>query len=448
MKKKILYLATIVVLGGLLFVLTGCGEPGYQTYQALAQEKVQVERPTIEQQQPIQDVSATLSGRISNVITSFTEDNDEAVVRLNGSSMSTEFVINESGNILYTINSSTEYSNGYTFSSTGGTITDLKTNKEIAKNTTEVTCVGVTKSGYVLQNVEKEELAGKVYKSQIIDTNGRVTWSHENKSSKPEYFKAVKDDYVIYLTNTYSNQKYTIINAKTGKEIETGYCSVAGYFEYKIKGDYLLIGISANNDYYSIFNTRTEELTNTKLSHIHKILNDKYVYATPLWGTVGIYDMEGNLVKDLDEGKVKEIYYYNNKYYVISETDFYYTLDETFKYVDEPVKISSVYNEIRPTKYGIYFKIGDSDTDYYSSSSTKSKKIDASSVLSDDSSDKQYFIAEDDFKANEDVTSKATLVSGLIDFQEEVGESAFARISTGNYCLINLRNAQIININR
>lgn len=430
MKKKILNLLVILLLTTFLFILTGCGD---------AQVSVNPLNPGEigQPQQPEQTVAQGEDREIASVKNPFTESNSESIVTLSRG-MGTSYVVNESGKIQYELEGiDGEYSNGYVYSKNNNNVKDLKSNTVIATGDADTTCVGVTSGGYVLQNVVKEELAGKVYKSQIIDKTGKVIWSHENKSSKPEYFKAVYGDYVIYLTNTYSNQKYTIIDAKTGKTTSTGYCSVAGYFEYKIKGKYMLIGITANNDHYSIFNMETGELINTKLSHIHKILNDKYVYATPLWGTVGIYSTDGTLVKSLEEGKVQDIYYYNNKYYVISTTGFYYTLDDKFTYVDQPVKINSVYKEIRPTQYGIYFTTGESTS---TNKNTKTKTINVN--------DKQYFIKESDFEADKDVTAKAKQIAGVIDFQDEVGKSSFAKNLSNNNIIIDLSTGDQIYLTR
>ena len=63
------------------------------------------------------------------------------------------------------------------------------------------------------------------------------------------------------------------------------------------------------------------------------------MYATPLWGTVGIYTMDGELAKDLTEGEVDDIFYYNGTYYVISETGFFYTMNDSFEYVKQPAKM-------------------------------------------------------------------------------------------------------------
>ena len=215
-------------------------------------------------------------------------------------------------------------------------VKDLRDNSIKVEGTDLIELVDITESGYILEKVTIENLAGEKYESRIVDMQGNVIWKNEDSKSI-EYFQTVIGDYVAYRADR-AGGNYYIIDAKTGKSIDTGFSCIPGYFECIPFGDYLLTGISANNDKYIVIDLKNFKKINTNLSHVHKILNDKYVYATPLWGTVGIYTMEGKLAKDLTEGEVEDIFYSNNTYHVISKTGYYYTLNDSFEYVKEPKK--------------------------------------------------------------------------------------------------------------
>ncbi len=102
-------------------------------------------------------------------------------------------------------------------------------------------------------------------------------------------------------------------------------------------------------------------MINTKLSHVKKLLDDKRVYAEPLWETPGIYNYEDQkLLKGFDEGGIVHFAEYNDKYYIISQTNFYYVIDDNYNYVKEPVKLPDdmTYNSVEFKEFGMVIKKG------------------------------------------------------------------------------------------
>lgn len=370
--KNITILLAVAVLCAMLISLTGCVNNPVQTMQegvesqngtTPAQEQGDATTGETQQSNPEQ------SGlQVSSIIQGFDENCSEALVKLSNDSNFN--VINTEGKVVYSFSdenlpsyassSDMKYYNGYLLvnreSSTDDDkvisyVKDLRDGTTKIEGTDLIECVDITESGYVLQRVKVESLAGETYESRIVDINGNVIWKNEDHWSVT-YFATIVGDFVAYLPDTYSNQNYIIINAKTGKTIDLGFHCVSNYFDCQVFGDYLLVGVSANNNNYSVIDLNNFKKINTGLSHVHKILNDKYVYATPLYGTIGIYTMEGKLSKDLTEGKVEDIFYYDNTYHVLSQTGYYYTLNDSFKYVKQPVKmLEDTYSTIRIGEY-------------------------------------------------------------------------------------------------
>lgn len=406
MKKKILSLISVIALLAMLVTFTGCGNNS---------EEVQQNGETNGEQNNGEVVTSN-GQKISTIVQAPDEDTGEAVIKL-GDDYSKSYVVNSSGEIVYTIDNQYmgyTYKNGYVYNTQE--VVDLSTGEAILTADANTEIKGITKSCFILERVKKEELGGTKYETKVVDKTGKSVWSEEQDRSSLEYFKAVGGDLVVYLPNTFSNVNYTLIDPRTGKTADLGWHSVAGYFQCERQGDYLLVGISANNDKYKVVNVNTGNVTDTGLSHVKVIFNDKYVYARPLWGTVGIYSMDGKLVKDLTEGSVEKIAYLNNKYYVQSETGFYYTLNENFEYVTNPIKINdTLYSDIEIRPYGIEFT----------------------------ANGQKYYINEADFKPDTDMTSTATLLEGTLS--NTTGESAF--LTAGSEIkLVNLKTLEEIQI--
>lgn len=377
-QKKILIVILSILLLVSVFTLTGCGPQigGIPTGGNEAQSSG--ENQNSGEQAQNNNVQQGIS-TILTVVYGFDDGRTEALIKY--SNDSNYYVINKEGNVVYTISDEymdintnrVKYSNGYLLINTmryGATSEDDRTinyvkdlrdgsTKLEGNETTEL--VNVTESGYVLERVTIEALGGTTYESRIVDLSGNVVWRSED-NYQVECFETVVGDIVAYAGSSYSG--YSLINAKTGKTIDLGFSCVKGYFDCFVFGDYILTGVSANNDDYLIIDINNFKKIEPELSHVHKILNDTYIYSTPLWGTVGIYDMQGELAKDLTEGEVEDMFYHNGTYYVISKTGFFYTMNDKFEYVKQPVKmLEDTYEDVDIGEYITTFTVD--STSYY-----------------------------------------------------------------------------------
>lgn len=426
-QKKIAILIAAVMILLSLFTLTGCG---MQNPVQMAQEGMNQLQSTGTGEQNNGQISSNT--QISNVIQPFDEQHEEALVTFTNDT--NYYVINTEGKVVYSFSEpnvpsyasdSITYANGYILvdreiSNYGeedqriNYVKDLRDGSTKIEGTELIELVDITESGYVLQRVVVESLGGKTYESRIVDINGNIVWQKEDGYGI-EYFATVLGDYVAYCEDSYSDN-YKIIDVKNNKTIDLGFGCASGYFECIPFGNYLLTGISVNNDEYVIVNLNNFTKTNTGLSHVHKILNDKYVYATPLWGTVGIYTMDGELAKDLTEGEVEDIFYSNNTYYVISKTGYFYTLNDSFEYVKQPAKM------LEDAYTGI--DIGPNVTEF-----TKDSNI--------------YYMPTNQFSPDQDMSTIAT--QGNLD---EVNGKVSFLIQDSNRKLLNLETMQEITIQK
>ena len=375
-QKRILLLILSIVLLVSIFTLTGCGPQigGTPTGNNEAQNGGENQQAQETPNNNIQQGTST----VLTVVYGFDDGRTESLIKY--SDDSNYYVINKEGKVVYTISdeymdistSRVKYSNGYLLINTerygaSGEETKINYVKDLRDGSTKLEgnetteLIGITESGYVLERVKIEALGGTTYESRIVDLSGNVVWRSED-NYQVEYFETVVGDIVAYAGSSYSG--YSLINAKTGKTIDLGFSCVKGYFDCFVFGDYILTGVSANNDDYLIIDINNFKKIEPKLSHVHKILNDKYIYSTPLWGTVGIYTMQGKLAKDLTEGEVEDMFYHNGTYYVISKTGFFYTMNDKFEYVKQPVKmLEDTYEDIEIGQYITTFTVD--STSYY-----------------------------------------------------------------------------------
>ena len=383
-QKKILMLILSIVLVLGMFLLTGCGPQQIQDANANPNGVNQGGEQNAEQNngglfgQANQNNGQQTSSEISYIVEEFDDGREESLVSFTYDY--NYYVINKEGKVIYTFSDDTtrfavsdlKYYNGYILTNRDsytpeGEETKINYVKDLrdgsiklqGNETTEL--IDITESGYVLERVTVEALGGTTYESRIVDLNGNVVWKNEDNYSV-EYFSTIVGDIVAYADSSYSG--YILINAKTGKTIDLGFSCVRGYFDCFVMGDYILTGVSANNDDYLIIDIDNFKKIEPKLSHVHKVLNDKYIYSTPLWGTVGIYTMQGKLAKDLTEGEVEDMFYHNGTYYVISKTGFFYTMDDKFAYVKQPAKmLEDTYENIQIGQYITTFTVD--GTEYY-----------------------------------------------------------------------------------
>ncbi len=112
-------------------------------------------------------------------------------------------------------------------------------------------------------------------------------------------------------------------------------------------------------DFSSLSEDEIAELKADKTRNMQR-LNKNYLYDDN-----AIYDNNGKKVKKLEDGKgVQDIHYANKHYWIVSNTNWYYVLDDKFKQVLDPVKFEET-EDFMLTDYGLLirtFDDGDSDT--------------------------------------------------------------------------------------
>ena len=127
--------------------------------------------------------------------------------------------------------------------------------------------------------------------------------------------------------------------------------------ERELNEEYLNNG--GDPDFTSLSEDEIAELKADKTRTMQR-LNKNYLYDDN-----AIYDNSGKKVKKLEDGKgVKAIHYANKHYWIVSNTNWYYVLDDKFKQVLEPVKFKET-EDFMLTDYGLLirtFDDGDSDT--------------------------------------------------------------------------------------
>ena len=427
MKKKYLFIGILLTL--MLFILTGCGKTQQQDTQETGNDTTNVE--------------SSGDSSIEKVYIPFSTKCNEAIVKLKNDDNKI-YVVNEDGKIVYETeftddlkNSSdlnVKYINGYLIYNNniglGNTyqksyVVDLRNNEKIFDNAENIIYKDVTYNGYVLENTQEEGLSGTKYESKIVDKQGNTIWSAENEGADRIHFETICKDLVLYGEKG-NNNNVNIINAQTGEVI----------FEKKYSNQ----GYSCRNGYVliqdSIIDGNSGKIIFESDNKIEKLLNDKYYYSDNK-----IYSFDGNMVKDLSEGKVSDIIYSDGKYYVISETNFYYSLDENFEYEKQPEKISeTIYLKPELESYGVTFVKVHWD--------------------SKETADSRYILGFDEFKPNEDVTNQAKIINGdfplttILDtssddlktriFAETNGKSAADLI----YKLINCKTFEEIKIHK
>lgn len=399
MKRKLLYLSIIMVLIIGLFTLTGCSE------------NEEAENTNDENSNSAVSSNTTDNYTITNIIKSFndldTYITDGAIVQLNNNEENC-YIIDGEGKILYEItnpdivnatNVEVSYMNGYIcYNNNQGTsyVLDLRTGDKIAEGTETIECLDVTYDGYVLQKITNEEISGTTYQVRIIDKEGNVVW--ENGAEERSSIDTITGNYVVFDSrcNEYNS---VLINVETGKATDLG---INGTIEgIKAKYNHIVINSSIIYD----MNTDSIVLKFENQDEIESLLNENYFYTYS-----GIYNVnDGTLVKDLTDGKVENMYYTNNKYYVISDNYFYYILDENFEYTYEPTKIlATAYPEAKLTNFGVEY------TGYENGETI------------------QYYIPYDEFKADEDLSSIETKVP----FIAFTGGSDTIRVNTDKNYLI------------
>lgn len=214
-------------------------------------------------------------------------------------------------------------------------IKDLETGNVIAQGDTSRKYVDVTKDGYCLYKETTKTLQGEVHTVNVADASGNIVWTEEE--SYVDDFRVVYDNIILYEGNVHTvgdvlaDNKY-VFDVTNGKKSQYKTQTVQ---DIQVQGrNVILVGGDRSND---VLNMDTFEVVSASYD-LYKLLNDKYVCAQPLHKDAGIYTFSGEPVKIL-EGGVSNIHYSDGIYYVLSSTNFYYSLNENFEYVKSPTEL-------------------------------------------------------------------------------------------------------------
>lgn len=178
----------------------------------------------------------------------------------------------------------------------------------------------VSKSGYFYVKRIEKSLAGETETMVIEELEGNVI-QEAKLSDEQELFGG----YYEYVVNDVFINRDVLVDLKTGKT--QNFDSGTFYLGTEVIGDLIV----CNNTAYPI------DLSGS-YSFSGKILSNDFYYDYN-----GIYDLKtGNLLKDLSDGGVSDIYYYDGVFYVYSETNYVYTMDTSFNYIKSPEERKSV----------------------------------------------------------------------------------------------------------
>ena len=230
---------------------------------------------------------------------------------------------------------------------------DLKGN--VIKESKQYTIYGpVSKSGYLCVFERQENFEGEKYVYQIQDLQGNVIREYTKTSDGQATgtYQLITDDVFFNISEK------VLFNARTGKVIDVSNY-VSGSSNY-FKGYNDLIY------YYTPAGTRSVEVFNSDLTvhnvlpknvSVKEIINDKYFYGSRYIEDDKIYDMQGNIVKEITTGGVKKIVEFNGDFYILSDTKYIYTLDKDFNQIAEPVK--NDYGVLFVTPKGVLIRSND-----------------------------------------------------------------------------------------
>lgn len=355
MKKRIFIIGIIIILISMLVVLTGCGNDERNAQEQIAtnnQENNEEKQAITVNAYYIADNYAVVEG--SNEKYYIINKDGKVEGELEGVAVvSIDLMqINQVKNTLdegyfeaNTIRENKEDSSGQ------HAIFDI-TGKRIFRDTDNISYYGVSSAKSIIAKEKIEELSGTTITYKIQDFEGNTLLDNQGKGEiyyVGDGFYWVED----------SEAKDYLFNAKAKQKIELQWQTDeedfdSMYFEGELftdKADEIIVG---RGDKYVVNKNGTIksiEICSRVLSNENKIV----YYGGDLYGEenkCGIYDFNGNMLKDLSEGKVKDIWYENGKIFVLSETGFYYVLDENYNYLVEPVKaeINDVASENRVVK--------------------------------------------------------------------------------------------------
>lgn len=340
MKKRFFVVSLIVILFAMLIFLTGCGN------QSKEQNNGEVEKNIQSNIKTENEGNAGISISISKIIAPF---NDKiAVIK----SDSNYYVIDNTGKVLsdisqYVTSDTKLQTSGdyivinpydYDLSSTningGSSLVLDKTGKVIMDKDKNIAYGKISDSGLLAVRRTENGISGNTYKKNIEDINGNVI-----KSSDINYgnFKYIGGDIFFF-----DGDEGLLFNAKTKAELKVS--SIYNQYSFDIRPKYILGKILYNAELIVDEDLQKSYNVSDKDVKIEGIIDDKYIVCEKD-DVYGIYDYNGNFIKEIQGSKSQTGYVinvaeYNNNYYIRTNTKYFYSLDKDLNEIVAPFEIS------------------------------------------------------------------------------------------------------------
>ena len=279
-----------------------------------------------------------------------------------------QYIVDKEGNVQGTINNVTDSDviindNGYVtvYDSSRKTVYDKTGNEIVSGNF----AAGVTDDGWILKsNRESNFSGGDSIKYVAVNVDGTEKETSIDSSKYYSWSYLGNDIYSCDGTGSYGQRYVTALyNIKTDKlkEVKHVYYSTDSL---AIFDDNIIVGLTMT-DYSedSVSGKNYKVAINSELEFMKcgiTLLNSNGDYN----GGDAIYNKSGEKIKDLTDGNgVKSIIFKNDKYCIVSMTEFYYVLDKNFNTIKEPVKLGKIIQEV--TEYGVLVRNENDGTDLY-----------------------------------------------------------------------------------
>ena len=194
----------------------------------------------------------------------------------------------------------------------------------------------ISDSNYIIRESVVNDFNGDTKKFDVIDTEGNVIYENIPKNLE-------------YAGGNYYYNTEVIYNVKTGKSASTDF--ERSFYNYSALSSGIKCTVInenvVNNDTRAIL---IKEDMSLKDSTGLTIINDKYYYKN---ADKTIYDFNDKKIKEITDGNgIRAIYYSDGKYYTVSETLYFYVMDENFNIIKEPVKLGRDVMDVN--EYGVF----------------------------------------------------------------------------------------------
>lgn len=196
----------------------------------------------------------------------------------------------------------------------------------------------ISKNGFMITFDVVDQLSGITENYKIIDINGNTVCELGEG-----WFDGVGylGDDIFYYHWEGREGSSVLIDAKSKKVLDLSSFQYNGnnknlklkdciefggvYYNKDLSGQY--ISFSECSDYTSVIDSGYGLPDDLPLANIR------------FWNKNTIYDFEGNPLKEISDGGILHMIYYDGVYYIISTNNFIYTLDDNFNYITEPQKM-------------------------------------------------------------------------------------------------------------